>query len=241
MSGMNAPPLGREVFEIENYVVKGAVAWVSILLGTVITSFFVPNMLRKGSIDLLLVRPIHRVRLLLFKYCGGVVFMTLSFTVLVLTIWLVLGWRTGIWKPGLLLSIFAFSFFFAVLYSVSVLCGVTSRNAIVAIMGTCLIWFACWLVGTLYSSIELTRNTREYPEWVYPTVDTLHAILPRTKDLDLLMTGVLTREFLSEQEIHMMGLDNAPSITWGQSLGISTGFVTFMLALSSWRFYRRDY
>ena len=35
-------------------------AWVALLTGVIITSFFVPNMLRKGTVDLLLVKPIQR-------------------------------------------------------------------------------------------------------------------------------------------------------------------------------------
>src|SRR5262249_48046399 len=98
-------PLGTWLFEIENYLVHGAVAWVVVLMNIVMTAFFIPHLLRKGAVDLLLVRPLHRVRLLLYKYVSGIVFMFVNFSVLIGALWGVIGLRTGVWAPGFLLSV----------------------------------------------------------------------------------------------------------------------------------------
>src|SRR5579859_4348094 len=55
-----AIPLGTLVFVIENYVVGYSGAAVAMLISTIITAFFIPNMLRKGTIDLLVSKPISR-------------------------------------------------------------------------------------------------------------------------------------------------------------------------------------
>jgi hypothetical protein len=161
--------------------------------------------------------------------------------VLIGALWGVVGLRTGVWAPGFLLSVLVLTFFFAVLYAVSALYGVLTRSPVVAILVTCLAWFLFWLVGTLYPVIEDTKRHQEFPEWVYPTIETLHAVLPRTKDLDLLMARVLSRELLADNDRRSQGLDKLPEVTWGESLTISGAFVTVLLGVACWRFYRKDY
>lgn len=241
VSEREATPLGQVVFFIENHLVNGVAAWFTILLGIVITANFLPSMLRKGAIDLMLVRPLHRVRLVLFKYLAGVVYMLANFAVLVSALWLVVGLRTGVWRPGLLLSVGAMTFFFAILYAVSALYGLLTRSATVAILVTCIAWFGFWLVGTLYTAVDATRDVRDWPAWVYPTLDTLHYTLPRTGDLSLFMSKVLSAELLTGHEKVMMDVANLPPVLWGESLTISVGFVALLLSVGCWRFWRRDY
>jgi ABC-type transport system involved in multi-copper enzyme maturation permease subunit len=233
--------LGSIVFFIENYLVNGVVAWVTILLGIVITANFFPNMLRKGSIDLMLVRPLHRIRLLLFKYLAGVVYILVNFALLVTALWLVVGLRTGIWRPGVLLSIGAMTFFFAILYSVSALYGLLTRSPTVAILVSCVAWFGCWLVGTLYAYADASRKAPTLPEWAYPVLDVLHYLVPRTGDLNVLMSKVLSSQLLSPSELVGMDMANLPAIQWSESLTIAGGFVALLLGVSCWRFWRRDY
>jgi hypothetical protein len=198
-------------------------------------------MLRKGAVVLLLVRPLHRFRLLLFIYLGGITYILVNFAVLVTALWLVLGLRSGLWRPGVLLSIPVMTFFFAILYSVSVFYGVLTRSPVVCILVTCITWFGFWLVGFLYAEIEPTRQMQAYPAWVYPVLDTLHAVLPRTQDLNLLMTKVLSHEFLDATEMRMHGVANLPGLAWGEALAISLGFIALHLGLSCWRFSAKDY
>src|SRR5436189_298975 len=83
-----------------------------------ITAFFIPEMLRKGTIDMLLAKPIHRATLLVCKDVGGLTFVLLSSAIAIGGVWLVLGLRSGIWSPQFLLVIPITTFFFAILYSV---------------------------------------------------------------------------------------------------------------------------
>ena len=54
--------LGYMVYWIENRLINGFGAWIGILLGVIVTSFFIPNMLRKGTVDMLIVKPITEQR-----------------------------------------------------------------------------------------------------------------------------------------------------------------------------------
>jgi ABC-type transport system involved in multi-copper enzyme maturation permease subunit len=234
-------PLGTQLWEIENHVISIGAAWILILLSIVVTAFLVPNMLRKGAVDLLLVRPMHRVRLLVYKYLSGVVYILANVALLIGALWAVLGLRTGIWKPGILVSIPVLTFFFAILYAVSVFYGVLTRSAVTAILVTCIVWFGLWLVGTLHAAIDQTRAAPTWEPWVYPVVDTLHAILPRTTDLNVLMEKVISHDLLDAWEARNRGMAPTPSIKWRESLTVSFAFVGVLLGAASWRFYRKDY
>ncbi|HYV35682.1 MAG TPA: ABC transporter permease [Gemmataceae bacterium] len=240
--------LSKSVFYIENTLFGGFGAWVAILVGVIITAFFIPNMLRKGTIDMLLAKPIHRGTLLIYKYIGGLTFVFLSSAIAIGSSWLVLGLRSGIWSPGFLVMIFVVTFFFAILYSISTLFGVLTRSPIVAILATCMIWFVLFLLGLAYQGVSALKKeemvVKEMEEngwgWVFTTSDVVHFVLPRTSDLDVLSAKMLA-QVLTEGERKSARLDLLPDVTWGESLGASFVFIAIMLGLATWRFSRKDY
>jgi hypothetical protein len=148
------------VYFIENTLVGGVGAWVAVLVGVIVTASFIPDLLRKGAIDLILAKPIRRPGLLLYKYIGGLVFVFLLTAVTVLCVWVAIGVRSGIWSPGFLLVIPAVMFYFALLYSVSTLTAVLTRSTVVAILMTCAVWFVFWLNGTVHSTLEGIRKSK---------------------------------------------------------------------------------
>jgi ABC-type transport system involved in multi-copper enzyme maturation permease subunit len=264
--------LGGTVHFVEDSLVNGIGAWTAVLVGIVVTAFFIPNMLRKGTLDLLLAKPIHRTTLLIFKYLGGLTFMFLNAAVVVVGIWLVLGLRSGIWSTGFLFSIGILTFFFAILYAVSTLFGVWTHSPIVAILMTCVVWFVLWLVGFLQTQLDNLRRQEaqekevaqqhepmpkegppqeeaeerrgprwQIPQWVYATVNAVHYVLPRTKDLDRLTTKLLSQQLLTEDERRQENLDHITGISWGESLTVSGVFIAVMLGLACWRFATKDY
>jgi hypothetical protein len=150
-------PLGVQLFGLETVLINGIGSWIAILISVVITAFFIPNMLRKGTVDMLIVKPVHRTTLLLYKYVGGLLFILINTTIAVGGVWLALSYRSGIWVPGFLISIPVITFFFAILYSVSTLFGVLTRSPIVSILMTLGVWFVLFVVGlttTIFDTIE---------------------------------------------------------------------------------------
>jgi ABC-type transport system involved in multi-copper enzyme maturation permease subunit len=148
-------PLAGQLFLIENTLVNFLGATIALLVSVVITAFFIPNMLRKGTVDLLLVKPIRRPTLLLYKYVGGLTFIFLNTALAVGGVWLALSVRAGVWAPGFLMSIPIITFYFAILYSLSTLFGVLTRSPVAAILLTCLFWFFLFILGTMYAYFEL--------------------------------------------------------------------------------------
>ena len=253
-------PLSPEVavFWIEDSLVNGVGAWIGILAGIIATAFFIPNLLQQGTLGLMLVKPVHRTALLLYKYVGGLTFVFVNAAIAVGGVWLAVGLRTGIWTLGFLLTTFVITFLFAVLYVVSTFFGVVTRNAAAAMVMTLATWLLLWMVGTGYASLaELpdgspspqTGKTSEgplpsqfkLPASLHRVVQAAHFLLPRAKDLDLLTTRLLSHELLTKGQIRHYGLDGVPPATWVESILVSCVFVLALLGLGSWRFATNDY
>ncbi len=248
--GQGGVPLGLELFLIENYLVGGLGAWIAVLVSVVITAFFIPNMLRKGTVDLLLVKPIHRTTLLLYKFVGGLIFILVNTAVAVLGVWVALGLRSGVWASGFLLMIFVITFSFTILYAVSAVCAVFTRSAIVAILVTCFVWGLLFVTEMGFGLVEGKRQEevkenvpvaeRFSENWFAKTVYAIHFVLPRKGDLDSLTSRLLLLDLLTENQVRAQKLDKT-SISWGESLTVSGVFIAVMLGLACWRFATRDY
>jgi ABC-type transport system involved in multi-copper enzyme maturation permease subunit len=242
-------PLGFLLYFVASLVLSIG-SWVTIIVSIIITAFFIPNMLRKGTVDLLLVKPIHRWTLLVYKFIGGLTFIFLNTAVAVTGIWLVLGLRSGVWANSFLLTILIITFFFAILYAVSTLFGVLTRSAIVAILVTCGVWFLFYVVGTLYQvfddrqKYEENYKVAEEERWsdspFGSVVRGVHYVLPRTSDLNRLMNKIIMSDFLTGDLSKASQVDTT-SITWGESLTVSLIFIGLMLGISSWWFTTKDY
>jgi ABC-type transport system involved in multi-copper enzyme maturation permease subunit len=223
---------------------------VALLTSIIITAFFIPNMLRKGTIEPLLVKPIRRWQLLLYKYVGGLAFIFLNTLIAVGGVWLALSLRSGIWATGLLWTILSLTFFFAILYAVSTLFGVLTQSPIAAILLTCAAWFALFLVGLAFQIFEAQQaqevkqaaREKRAPEpegWFVGVVRAAHFVLPRTGDLNVLNERLLTRELLSANQLSGRELDPF-RISWAETLTVSFAFIALCLGLAAWRFTRRD-
>ena len=95
-----AIPLGIALYTIQDILISSVGGLIIILIAVIITSFFIPNMLRPGSVVMLLSKPISRITLLLFKYLGGLFFVLILTSFVVGGVWLITGVRAGVWAPG---------------------------------------------------------------------------------------------------------------------------------------------
>jgi ABC-type transport system involved in multi-copper enzyme maturation permease subunit len=158
VTGQAGFPLFQQLGIIENVLVGYIGSTIAVLVSIVISAFFIPNMLRKGSVDLLLVKPIGRVSLLLYKFVGGLTFIFLNTAVAVIGVWAALGLRSGVWAVSFLETILVLTFFFAILYSVSTVFGVITRSPISAILLTVGVWAVFFIIGFIHSIIDQFRS-----------------------------------------------------------------------------------
>jgi ABC-type transport system involved in multi-copper enzyme maturation permease subunit len=238
-----ATSIGQVIYIIENNLVNGIGAGIAIILGVIITSFFIPNMLRKGSIDLMLAKPIHRGTLLIYKYIGGMSFMLIFAAVAVGSVWVVIGLRSGLWNPKFLLLIPLLTFAFGILYSVSTLIAVLTRSAVAALLVTLAFSGLLWIIAYAYNEIDRIRNTPVkdiLPEWVYTTADVVNGVLPRTRDLDVITTKLIADVMTdNDKQKYSSALLSYPN--WGETFGVSVVWIAALLGLACWRFSRKDF
>ena len=115
-------------------------------------------------VDLLLVKPIQRWALLLYKYLGGLTFVFLR----TLMQSAASGW---FWAsaPGSGPTRYPAAdphghLFLAILYAISTFVGVMTRSTISAIMLTIGAWFAFFIIGTVYQVFNNQRIVEEDAE-----------------------------------------------------------------------------
>ena len=121
-------------------LVDGTINWVAdrfgFVFGIAAISFFVPQMLEKGAADVVFSKPVSRSALFLSRYIGGLLFVGILSTFLVGGIALGLAVSSGWFDSGLLWSILALMYGFAIFHAISCTVGVFTRNTIGAILLT---------------------------------------------------------------------------------------------------------
>jgi ABC-type transport system involved in multi-copper enzyme maturation permease subunit len=233
---------GPVVLVVQDVMVNTIGAAVTLLVAVILTAFFIPNMLRKGSLDLIIAKPLSRWQLLLYKYIGGLTFMLLVSACTVGGVWLVTALRTGDWNPAFLLGIPVLTFTFAALYAVSTLTAVLTRSAVAAIIVTAVFMFLMWGVGFTKSLLDTFRAdsiTRDWaPGWLYTTIDVANAALPRYNDVLKLNSRELNQNLMTPALVKVADRLDYPS--WGVAVGVTLAYVAGLLGLSYWRFATRD-
>lgn len=228
----------------EQNLLAGLIAgWVGVIIAVVVTAGFIPNMLQKGTLDVLLSKPIHRPALIAYKYLGGLTYVFVNATYLVGGIWFVTAVRSGIWSPGFLTVIPLLTFFFAILYAVSAFFGVVTRNAIVPILMSMIAWFGFWLVGQAYMVIHLPGVADEVPGWITKLVDGIHAVLPRIDQIDQAISWSIAKAngITPEHYPKIFGGAPFPVVEWGGMLATGFVFIAILLSAACWIFSRRDH
>lgn len=240
--GGTAEPFGRAIYGVQDNLVNTVGASITLLVAVILTGFFIPNLLRKGSLDLIMAKPMARWELLLYKYLGGLTFMLLVTGITVTGVWLALAIRSGNWNPTFLLSIVFITFIFAVLYAVSTLIAVLTRSAIAAILITSIFMVFMGVMGLAKTGVDAVRVATEKEEdkkwWLYTAIDVTNDVLPRYNDVMKLNSLALKDAYLTPAESKEARQIAPPS--WFASVGISMVYIVGLLALAYLRFATRD-
>jgi len=179
-----------------------------IFLSIFATASLVPNMLEKGSVDLMLSRPFARWQLLLGRYLGALSIVAINVAYLIGGAWLILSAKTGFWHLPFLLSGVLIVMVFGVLFAIMTFAGVTARNSGVSIIVAYLVIF--------FSPLLLARDkiyallSQKIYQWL---LDGIYYMTPRTAEL-----GNLTRAMVAGE----------PITSWAplfQSLAVGAAFL----------------
>lgn len=136
--------------------------WIATILALVSTAPIFNDFMADGAIDLVLSKPMGRLRIFLVKYLGGLMFVLLQMTLFTVGVFLCVGWRVGEWKPEILLAIPLVLVFFSYLYAVSVLLTMLTRSTVASLMLTLIFWFLIFGVNWAERQVNEIRIQTEY-------------------------------------------------------------------------------
>ncbi len=253
------------IYRLEKNIFGDFGVLAGMILSVIVTAGFIPNLLRKGSLDLYISKPIGRVQLLLMKYFGGLLYVLFLSTFTIVGIWLVIGLKTGVWSAGFLLMIPILTFYFSLLYAISTLFAVLTRNNLVAILGTILIWGLVSGIGYAHETVEginesakksiieakkaqgeagasedEIKATQPVPSIWENLLFGLRRTFPRTYDIDKLSGRMIAKSVLSESEYKSRDFDTDLGVSWPEVLIVSLLQISLMLGLSSLIMVKRD-
>ncbi len=217
----------RRIFSIQKFV-NVSYSWVSIALfvwGTFLAVFassgLIPSVLEAGRIALLLSKPLSRTTLLLGRYVGNLAVVSINHTYLVLTVWIILGFKTDIWAPRFLLAIPVSIFLFAVLLCVVVLVGVISESAALSVMAPVGLSLISLLLAQHQFVIRLLSSEWSRQLWMF-----FYWILPKVFDLG----NAMRQTILFDR-----------SAAWLMPVATSAVFGVVVLASALHIFQKRDF
>jgi ABC-type transport system involved in multi-copper enzyme maturation permease subunit len=135
--------------------------WVAAILALISTASIFPDFVSSGSIDMVLAKPLGRIRLFVLKYLSGLLFVALQVTVFSTVGFVIIGMRTGTWEVGLFLAVPLVVAFFSYLFCVCAFVGVITRSTIASLLSVLLFWFVVFLANAADEAIMLPRILHE--------------------------------------------------------------------------------
>jgi len=184
-------------------------------------SSFIPDMLEKGNIDLLLSKPISRAQIIVGKFFGGSIIVFLNVAYLVFGLWLLLGYNFNDWSLSLLLAALIITFTFMLLYSLMILLGILSKSSVLSMM----VSFSIFVVFSSLLAARETFGVLIESEIVKSILNVFYYIIPQTSELGTIMNSVALGK----------GIENYSPII------VSAIFMVIMISGSIIIFNKKDY
>ena len=151
-----------------------------LLLAIFSSASFVPVMLEKGNIDLLISKPVSRSQLIWGKFWGGILVVFLNIAFLVMGAWLIISIKFSHWDFSFLLIIFSITFTFAVLYSLIIFFSVITKGQTVGMM---VAYFIFIILSPLLSSGHSEWGAIIQSKLLKSLIDIGYYIIPKTSEL----------------------------------------------------------
>jgi ABC-type transport system involved in multi-copper enzyme maturation permease subunit len=136
-------PLATVLYKaIFSMIVSMWLAWAAAILALISTASIFPDLVARGSIDLMLSKPVSRVTIFFAKFASGLLFAILQVGIVCIGVFIALGWRLGEWNWVIFAAIPIVTVFFSYLFAISALAGVVTRSSITALLLAIVFWLA---------------------------------------------------------------------------------------------------
>ncbi len=161
---LNSNTVPRETFYksiFSQFGITFWLAWGASILALVSTAGLIPSFVQGGAVELVLSKPIARVRLFLTKFACGLLFSALQVAVFSLASFLVIGLRGNSWEPSVFWAVPLVVIFFSYLYSICALIGLLTRSTIAALLLTMVAWFGLFVINATDAAFITLRETNQ--------------------------------------------------------------------------------
>jgi ABC-type transport system involved in multi-copper enzyme maturation permease subunit len=189
---------GLEAEQLVRIVQFGA-TWslfpMGVILGVFATASLVPHMLEKGTIDLLLSKPVSRAVLFASRYLGALLVAGANLFYFVGGVGVILALKTGVWNGGFFAAGLLMVVYFGALLAFLVLFGVLLRSTTIGIMLAAGVFIVSFVVagGHAYSwSAVLTSKPARFG--AQATVEILYYALPRALEMGKVVTALVMQQ-----------------------------------------------
>jgi ABC-type transport system involved in multi-copper enzyme maturation permease subunit len=148
-------------------------------------SGFIPTLLEKGNIDLILSKPVSRAQVVLGKFFGGTAMVFINIFYAIFMLWVLIGFKFNVWDVSFLLSSVTITLAFASIYSIIILFGFITRSSMFTLVLSYMIFF-------VFSPLLSSRET------IFAFIDNvllknifeiLYYLIPQTSDLSTITTS----------------------------------------------------
>lgn len=213
-------------------------SWSLIIFFSLIsTASFIPSMLEKGTIDLLISKPLSRATILISKYIGAVLFVFLSMVFLMGSIWLILSLKSGYWDATFLYSIFSLTFAFAVMYSIVVLVGLLTQSTVVAILVNFFLIFVLCPILSIREGLIFSFVTNETVRFIFNFV---YYIFPKPGEIENITSSLIMDKPINMWSTAMSMETGEFTASWISAIS-SFLFCAVVMAYSIYYFSKKDY
>ncbi|MFI5263431.1 MAG: ABC transporter permease subunit [Candidatus Kapaibacterium sp.] len=169
------------VLDIFWTIVSVMLYFMTVCVGVFATTGFITSQMEKGTIDLLLSKPVPRWLYIIGRYVGSVSIILLEVIWFVVGMWCVVSLSTGTWHVAFLASIFFIMLGFAGIYSVVVLISVLSRSSALSIViGIGLYFISLLIAGAKGIEKMVTTDSKSTLSYI---ADALYYLFPQTSDM----------------------------------------------------------
>lgn len=156
-------------------------------------SSFIPSLLEKGNIDLILSKPVSRDQVILGKFFGGIAMVFTNLFYAIFFLWLLIGLKFNVWDASFLLSTFTITLAFTTLYSIIILLGIITRSSMIPMVISYLTFF-------IFSPILSSRDTIFAfvdNEFISGIFSLLYYLVPQTSELSTINTDLAVGNYVS--------------------------------------------
>ncbi len=197
------------------------VASIGLFLAIFATSDLMASLFRKGNIESILAKPISRAKILLGRYLGAVIIVSLSISYLFLLSWIILSFKFDLWISSYLLSGLIIILVYAIFYAFLTLLTVLSNNATIAAKLSYGLMLLGLILDPMYSFFSIGKSD-------------LLALLP------FKIASLIIPKMSEIMNIVFELAQNNPVATY-LPLYTSLGFGTIMILLAIYFFKKKDY